>query len=202
MCGSHLSNNIKTNIDEIGNNCLNNDIPITKKVIYLQILIEFIHSSPTVSFNKMMKTESFLMKIILIYYKDEYLEMRKIISDLTYSFFSLIENRENLLELIEKLKSVILSDYIDTIGKKAFSDCVRLEEITIGRGLKTLKSSAFSGDKRLKKIRFKSLKLKTVGKKVFKGIHKKAVIRVPKKKLKKYTKLFTKKGQGKDVVIK
>ena len=95
MCGSHLSNNIKTNIDEIGNNCLNNDIPITKKVIYLQILIEFIHSSPTVSFNKMMKTESFLMKIILIYYKDAYLEMRKIISDLTYSFFSLIENREN-----------------------------------------------------------------------------------------------------------
>ena len=101
-----------------------------------------------------------------------------------------------------KLKSVILSDYIDTIGKKAFADCVRLEEITIGRGLKTLKSSAFSGDKRLKNIRFKSLKLKTVGKKVFKGIHKKAVIRVPKKKLKKYTKLFTKKGQGKDVVIK
>ena len=94
-CGSHLSNNIKTNIDEIGNNCLNNNIPIKKKVIYLELLIEFINSSPTVSFNKMMKTDSFLMKLILIYYKDSYIEMRKIISDLTFSFFSLIGNREN-----------------------------------------------------------------------------------------------------------
>ena len=95
MCGSHLSNNIKTNIDDIGNKCLNNEISIEKKVIYLQILIEFINSSPTVSFNKMTKTDSFLMKLILIYYKDSHIEMRKIISDLTFSFFSLIENREN-----------------------------------------------------------------------------------------------------------
>jgi hypothetical protein len=95
MCGSHISNDIKTNIDEIGNNCLNNEIKIEKKVILLQILIAFINSAPMVSFNKMMKTESFLMKLILIYYKDDYIIMRKIISDLTYSFFSLIKNRDN-----------------------------------------------------------------------------------------------------------
>lgn len=97
-CGSHLSNNIKVNIDEIGNNCLNNEISIIKKVIYLEILIEF--NSPSVSFNKMMKTESFLMKLILIYYKDSYIKMRKIISDLTFSFFTLIENRENNIKEI------------------------------------------------------------------------------------------------------
>ena len=105
MCGSHLSNDIKSNIDEIGNNCLKEEIPIKKKVILLKILIEFIKSSPMVSFNKMMKTEGFLIKLILIYYKDPYIEMREIISDLTYSFFNLIENRdidskENFFQII------------------------------------------------------------------------------------------------------
>ena len=95
MCGSHISNDIKTNIDEIGNKCLSNEIKINKKVILLEILITFIKGAPMVSFNKMMKTESFLMKLILIYYKDSYFDMRKIISDLTYYFFSLIENRDN-----------------------------------------------------------------------------------------------------------
>ena len=95
MCGSHLSNNIKADIDKIGNNCLNNDILIQKKVIYLKILIEFILSSPMVSFNKMMKMQNFLIKLILIYYKDNYIEMRRTISDLSFYFFSLMENREN-----------------------------------------------------------------------------------------------------------
>ena len=95
MCGSHLSNDIKKNIDEICNKCLDNDIPITKKVILLKILIEFIKCSPMVSYNKMMKTEGFLIKLILIYYKDADIDMRTIISDLTYSFFNLIENRDN-----------------------------------------------------------------------------------------------------------
>jgi hypothetical protein len=95
MCGSHLSNDIKKNIDEICNKCLDDDIPITKKVILLKILIEFIKCSPMVSYNKMMKTEGFLIKLILIYYKDADIDMRTIISDLTYSFFNLIENRDN-----------------------------------------------------------------------------------------------------------
>ena len=48
----------------------------------------------------------------------------------------------------------------------------------------------------------KNKKLKKVGAKVFKGIYKKAVIKVPKAKLKAYTKLLKKKGQAKTVKIK
>lgn len=102
----------------------------------------------------------------------------------------------------KKLKKVTLSDNMKTIGYGAFSDCKKLEKVKIGKGLKTLKTNAFRGDKKLKSITFKSKKITKVGKNVFKGINKKAVIKVPKKKLKKYTKLFAKKGQGKNVVIK
>ena len=102
----------------------------------------------------------------------------------------------------KKLKTVILSHNVSTIGAKAFANCKRLEKVRVGKGLKTIKKGAFQGDKRLKSITFRSLKIKKVGKNAFKGINKKAVIKVPKKKLKKYTKLFEKKGQGKNVVIK
>ena len=44
--------------------------------------------------------------------------------------------------------------------------------------------------------------LKKVGAKAFKGIYKKAVIKVPKAQKKKYKKLLAKKGQAKTVKIK
>lgn len=45
--------------------------------------------------------------------------------------------------------------------------------------------------------------LKSVGKNVFKGIYKKAVIKVPKSKYKKYKKLFNKKtGFGRKMKLK
>ena len=65
-----------------------------------------------------------------------------------------------------------------------------------------MKGNVFNGDKRLKSIRFKSVKISKVGRNVFKGINKKAVIKVPKKKRKEYTELFAKKGQGEKVIIK
>ena len=62
--------------------------------------------------------------------------------------------------------------------------------------------SAFAGCKKLKTINIKSLKLGSVGANTFKGINKKAVIKVPKKKKSAYKKLFKKKGQAKSVKIK
>ena len=52
------------------------------------------------------------------------------------------------------------------------------------------------------KITFKGTALKKVNKKAFKGIHKNAVIKVPKKKLAAYKKLMNKKGQSSSVKIK
>lgn len=67
-----------------------------------------------------------------------------------------------------KVTSVVLGSNITSIGQKAFSNCKKLSSITI-----------------------KSSSLAKVGSKAIKGISRKAVIKVPKKKSKAYRKLFT-----------
>lgn len=62
--------------------------------------------------------------------------------------------------------------------------------------------NAFKNCKSLKKITIKSKTLRKAGKNCFKGINKKAVIRVPKARLKSYKKLLKGKGQKKSVKIK
>lgn len=85
-------------------------------------------------------------------------------------------------------KSVTIKDSITVSGKK-----YRVIKIN---------AKAFSGCKKMKKITVKATGLTKVGSKAFKGIHKRAVIKVPKKKLKAYKKLFKDKGQAKSVKIK
>ena len=72
----------------------------------------------------------------------------------------------------------------------------------IGANINLIGKAAFAGDKKLKSINVKSKAIKKVGAKAFKGIYKKAVIKVPKAKKKAYKKLFKKKGQAKTVKIK
>lgn len=64
-----------------------------------------------------------------------------------------------------------------------------------------IKAKAFAGCKKLKKITIYAKSLKKVGKAAFKGIHKKAKIKVPKAKLKAYKKLFKGKGLAKSAKI-
>ncbi len=64
-----------------------------------------------------------------------------------------------------------------------------------------IKAKAFKGCKKLKKITIKTKTLKTVGKNAFKGINKKARIKVPAAKLKAYKKILKNKGQKKTVKI-
>ena len=62
--------------------------------------------------------------------------------------------------------------------------------------IQSIGNYAFSGCKKLKTIIIRSKKLttKTVSKKAFKGIAKKVVVKVPKKKRTAYKKLLKKKG--------
>lgn len=75
--------------------------------------------------------------------------------------------------------------------------------IVAGKSYKVtqIKAKAFAGCKKLKKITIYAKSLKKVGKAAFKGIHKKAKIKVPKAKLKAYKKLFKGKGLAKSVKI-
>ena len=100
-----------------------------------------------------------------------------------------------------KATSISIGANVRTIGNSAFENCSKLTKVTVGAGVTKIGTKAFMGCKKLKTITIKSLKLKTVGKKALSGIKSNAKVKVPKKKLKEYQKLFKGKGQGKKVKI-
>ena len=93
---------------------------------------------------------------------------------------------------------------VTSIAANVLKNNKKVTSIEIGKNINSISAKAFYNCKNLKKITVKTTKLtkKNVGKNSFKGIHKKAVIKVPKKKLNAYKKLFKSKGIGKKVVIK
>ncbi|MBQ1407941.1 MAG: leucine-rich repeat protein [Eubacterium sp.] len=111
---------------------------------------------------------------------------------------------KNALKKNKKVTSVVIGSNVETIGATAFSGCTKLTSVTIGKKVKAIKAGAFKGSKKLKKITIKTTKLTTkkVGKKAFTGIYKKAVFKVPAKKLKAYKTLLKKKGAPKKAVYK
>lgn len=106
------------------------------------------------------------------------------------------------LTIPASVKKSGISYAVTSVEANAFKNCKKVKKITVGKNVTVIGKNAFSGDKALKSITVKSVKLKKVGKNALKGIHKKAVIKVPKKMLKKYRKLWKKKGQKKSVKIK
>ena len=79
----------------------------------------------------------------------------------------------------------------------------KLKSVTIGKNVKKIGKEAFYNCKKIKRITIKSANLKSVGKNAIKGINKKATIKVPKKQLKKYKRLFkSKTGYKKSMKIK
>ena len=104
-----------------------------------------------------------------------------------------------------KEKDIIIPDTVTINGEiykvtkiadNAFKGNKTVTNITIGSNVKTIGKNAFSGCKKLKTIVIKSKMLtdKKISKKAFKGISKKTVIKVPKKKMAAYKKLLKKKG--------
>lgn len=91
---------------------------------------------------------------------------------------------------------------VTAVAANAFKGEKTLTQMTVGKNVTAIGKNAFNGCSGLKKITVKTAKLKSVGKNALKGIHKKAAVNVPKKKLAKYKKLFKGKGQGKAVKIK
>lgn len=87
------------------------------------------------------------------------------------------------------------------IGASAFAKCKKLQKVTLGTNITKLGKKAFYNCTKLKKITVKSKKITSVGSNALKGIYKKAKIKVPSSKLKKYKKLFKKKGQKSTVKI-
>ncbi len=118
--------------------------------------------------------------------------------------FKVTDISDNAFNGCKKLKSVTIGKSVTTIGNKAFSKCTSLKKITLPVGITKIGKKAFYGCKKLKTITIKSKKLnsKSVGAQAFKRLHKKAVIKVPKKQKKAYTKWLKKKGITKKMKIK
>ena len=92
------------------------------------------------------------------------------------------------------------------VGNNALAKKKKLQNVVIGKNVKKLGSKLFNKSKKLKGIQFKtkSLTMKSVNKKAFKGVlnSNKIKVKVPKSKKSLYTKIFRKKGLGKKVIIK
>ena len=85
---------------------------------------------------------------------------------------------------------------VTEIYANAFKNNTKLKKVTIGVNIEKVGSKAFYKCKNLKTITIKTTKLtaKSVGKNAFKGIHKKAIIKVPIKQLKAYKKILKSRG--------
>lgn len=75
---------------------------------------------------------------------------------------------KNACKGMKKLKTVTVGANVDTIGEKAFYNCIKLKTVVIGKNVEEIGKLAFYGDKSIKKISFKEIKkLKSVGKAAF-----------------------------------
>lgn len=97
-----------------------------------------------------------------------------------------------------------VSYQVTSIAAKAFKANKKIRSIVIPSTVRKIGKQAFLNCKNLKKITLKTsyLSKKAIGAKAFKGIHKKATIKVPKKQKKAYQKLLKSKGVGKKAKIK
>lgn len=102
------------------------------------------------------------------------------------------------------LKAVSIGKNVKSIGDKSFYRCSALTKVTIPIKTSKIGKQAFYGCKKLKNvgIKTKSLTTKKVGSKAFGAIHSRAMIKVPKSKVKAYKKLLEKKGVGPKAKIK
>lgn len=118
---------------------------------------------------------------------------------------TLVKPKKKTITITEVPATVMIKGYrfkVTRIAADAFKNCRKLKRVTIGSNVSSIGSNAFSGCLCLKNIFIKSSRLASIGKNVWKGIHKKAVIYVPIKKETAYGKLFKGKGQKKTVRIK
>ncbi len=88
---------------------------------------------------------------------------------------------------------------VTSIAANAFKNNKKLKKVVIGKNVTKIGKKAFYGCSKLKNITVKTTKLtkKNVGSQAFKGIHKKAAFKVPKKKRSSYRKIFRARGAAK-----
>lgn len=140
--------------------------------------------------------------------------------------YKVVSIGSNALKNNKKITKVVLGKNVIQIGRSAFQGCSNLSSVSMNKGIKKIGDKSFYQCKKLKKIvipskvkyigkrafykcsNLKNIQIKTsaltkknIGKDALKGIHKKAVIKVPKKQLENYRQILKTKGIKKQVKI-
>ncbi len=113
-----------------------------------------------------------------------------------------VDSEETIVTIpaIIKVDGVICK--VTSVEEGAFTEDIGLKKVVIGENVTEIGRKAFYGCRNLKKITVTSAKLGKVGDLAVKGIHKKAVIQVPKEMYFRYRKKFAgKAGYGSTVDI-
>lgn len=133
------------------------------------------------------------------------------------NYYKIISKSKKTVQYVKPVKKNIISVNIPStvkisgkrykvtgIAANAFKNYKKLKKVTIGTNINKIGKKAFYGCSSLKNIKVKTSKLTNsrIGRQAFKGIHKKSVIKVPKRQLKTYKKILKTKGIGKKVKIK
>lgn len=92
----------------------------------------------------------------------------------------------------DKVSFLEKSYAVTEIGDNAFKNNAKIKKVTIGANVKKIGKSAFYNCKKLNQVVIKSKKVTTIGKKAFCKDAKKLKIKVPKSKCKKYKSLLKK----------
>ena len=111
---------------------------------------------------------------------------------------------DNAFKGCQSLKKVSMATCkLSLIGDNAFNGCKKLTSFDIPDAVKRIGDRAFYNCKSLKNIMIASTKLssKRVGSEAFKGINKKATVKVSPKKMKSYRKLLKAKGLSKTAKV-
>ncbi|HCJ08678.1 MAG TPA: hypothetical protein DHV96_10055 [Lachnospiraceae bacterium] len=90
----------------------------------------------------------------------------------------------------KKLKSVKIGNNIRTIGNGAFQGCSKLQTVYVGNDVRSIGKKAFYKCRKLKEITIRSEKVSHVGKDAFKKIGKRPTIKIMRRMLSRYSKLF------------
>ena len=117
--------------------------------------------------------------------------------------YTVVSVDANALKNCRKLKKVTIGENVTAIGNNVFQNCKALTAVTIPAAVRSIGKSAFQGCSKLKEITFNTTKLTSsrVGANAFKGTAKKAVVKVPKSKVKTYKKLLLARGLHKTAIV-
>lgn len=123
------------------------------------------------------------------------LDIPNYVSDADYDY-EVVSIGKKAFSGCKKLKNVSIGDFVIDIDNQAFYGCISLKKITIPNKTKKIGVQAFAKCKMLSLVNIKSSLLteKNVGKQAFAGINKNAVVKVPSKKKAVYKKWLKKKG--------